>query len=113
MEHLIDDVLPEFGPGGTALWDSLYRPGLRQSDIDLVREACRMKDRLDILNNITSGDAETWAHIADGDANMILVLDNAMVEQRQSVNTFRLLLQDIEKRVGGEESADEDPFAGL
>lgn len=50
------------GPGGKALWSAITR---QHKDLDAAQkvqllEACRAKDRLDKLDAVLSGDAQTW-----------------------------------------------------
>jgi hypothetical protein len=60
----------------------------------LAGEAARLADRLDGLNQLLSGDIDTWVRLREIDGTDVanLVIDSAAAEARQTANTLRLLL---------------------
>jgi hypothetical protein len=51
--------------GGRALWDSIVADNeLDAAQMVQLLEACRAKDRLDKLDEILSGDADTWSRLS-------------------------------------------------
>ncbi|GLB62675.1 hypothetical protein NCCP2495_05530 [Dietzia sp. NCCP-2495] len=110
-------MVDEFGPGGTELHGALSRPDDEYSTTSLVVEAARIKDRLDRLHALTSGDADSWCRVfrSDFDGELVLKLDTAVSEQRQLTTVFRQLLAEIERRQGDDGGAGDggDDLAGL
>ena len=104
----------EFGRGGRRLFAQLSAPGNDAATDALVVEACRAKDRLDRLNQITSGDEDSWARVFSGEGELVLKLDTAVSEQRQLSTVFRQLLAEVQRRQGSHVSdGEEDGLAGL
>lgn len=76
----------------------------------LLEEACRIADRLDRLDALLVGDADTWArldHRRDGTTEV--VVDSALTEARQQALALRQLLASIPEK----ESGDDDPDSWL
>lgn len=109
--------MDEFGPGGAELYGALFRPEDEYSTTALVVEAARIKDRLDRLHSLTSGDADSWCRVfrSDFDGELVLKLDTAVSEQRQLTTVFRQLLAEIERRQGDDSGVGDggDDLAGL
>lgn len=101
----------EFGPGGREIVSELLSGQDDVSTKALVIEAARAKDRLDRLNRITSGDADTWTRIFKGEGELILKMDTAVSEQRQLATVLRQLLAEIQRRQS--EQSDESEEDGL
>lgn len=72
----------------------------------LIVEAGRMKDRLDHLDRILSGDTDEWLRLeipASATYTLRVVIDGAAVEARQLATVFRQTLAEITRRQGGED----------
>ncbi|MGN0126065.1 MAG: hypothetical protein ACI38R_22715 [Rhodococcus sp. (in: high G+C Gram-positive bacteria)] len=102
-EHLppIADALKptNLGPRGEALWLSLggdtATDGARAA---LIVEACRLADQLDKLDQIISGDDATWLQLEIPEGRpikLIVPIQNAIAERRQSVTVFRHVLAQL------------------
>ncbi|GAB6901853.1 hypothetical protein [Kineosporia succinea] len=92
------DVPARLGRRGAALWvavtggvDMRGKP----AEVEILLEACRCADRLEKLDELLSGDVETWARVElprdDGDA-LLLVVSSALGEARQQQNLLKQLL---------------------
>lgn len=86
------------GPRGSALY-KLYS-GLNPADIGrilLLTEACRLTDRLDRLDAILSGDVDVWARVQlpKNESVLVLRIDSAAVEARQSANSLRQIVAQL------------------
>jgi hypothetical protein len=83
------------GAGGRVLWDAV----VADNELDAAQkvqllEACRAKDRLDKLDGILAGDADTWArlaHHARDDVYEIRV-DAALAQANATANQMKQLL---------------------
>ncbi|WP_378735503.1 hypothetical protein [Nocardia brasiliensis] len=72
----------------------------------LIVEAARVADRLDVLNDLLTGDERLWLRLADGrDGTLDIRVDGALAEARQQANTLRQLLAEIRRQ--GDDTADE------
>jgi len=62
----MSDVPAELDAGGSALWalTTEAHPSLDAAQSVTLLEACRAKDRLDKLDDVLRGDAETWMRLA-------------------------------------------------
>lgn len=85
----------ELGKGGKALWRSIAA----DHDLDIMQrvqleEACRAKDRLDKLDLILRGDAETWATITHRTQtdDYELKIDDALAKANATANLMKQLL---------------------
>lgn len=87
---------PTFGPGGSALWESITdaHPDLDAVQLVQLTEACRMKDRLDKLDELLRGDVAAWADLVDGTdgESMVLVINGALDKANTTANTMKQLL---------------------
>lgn len=100
-------VTPELGKRGRLLWtelaegDAELRPGERV----LVEEACRLADRLDVLDRLLRGDDDAWVrlHSVNEDGSIVkVVLNNALAEARQQQIALKQLLAELrQSRAGG------------
>lgn len=98
----------EFGTSGQALWSHLHVDGDSTDTTVLVREACRIADRLDRLAEAAGGDG-LFDLVEKRDGVVQVVVDSALSEARQQANALRLILNDIAKRrdvVGGGDEPD-------
>lgn len=88
--------MSEFGPGGTALWRAVTKAHTSLDQVQLVQltEACRMKDRLDKLDELLRGDASAWMSIDDGAGGKpsVLVITAALDKANTTANTMKQLL---------------------
>ncbi len=83
------------GPGGRALWRAVTKDHALDA-IQLVQltEACRAKDRLDKLDLILNGDAETWVTITHRaqTEDYELKIDDALGKANATANLLKQLL---------------------
>lgn len=86
------------GPG-KAVYEALVQPGMDFADLSLCEEAGRLRDRLDRLQKIISGDEEDWARIVKTSGEtLVLRIDGALLEARQLTTVYRQLIGDIKRR---------------
>ena len=87
--------MTEFGPGGQRLWDAItaaHEELDAQQEVQLT-EACRMKDRLDKLDELLRGDVGAWATIEDLDGRpSVLVISSALDKANATANVMKQLL---------------------
>ena len=87
--------MTEFGPGGQRLWDAItaaHEELDAQQEVQLT-EACRMKDRLDKLDELLRGDVGAWATIEDFDGRpSVLVISSALDKANATANVMKQLL---------------------
>lgn len=71
----------------------------------LIVEAGRMKDRLDQLDRVLSGEDDFWLDVMEdhGGDRLVVVVDKALAESRQLATVFRQTLAEIQRRQGGED----------
>lgn len=98
------------GPGGKAMWQDLTKG--REYDAAwaaLIEEACRMKDRLDKMHRLISGDISSWARIEQPDnaegRYLLLIFDDAVAEARQQANALRQIITSLKLGQANEKSA--------
>ena len=103
--------------GSQALFDSLFSDGDPESIRTLAIEAVRTWNRLCTLNDVVSGDAETWMRLVTDDGGEIAVtIDAALSAARTQASSYRLLLEQILRQKGGAgfvPTANNDDLAGL
>lgn len=84
---------------GKAVYEALVQPGMDFADLSLCEEAGRLRDRLDRLQKIISGDEEDWARIVKTSGEtLVLRIDGALLEARQLTTVYRQLIGDIKRR---------------
>ncbi len=83
------------GPGGRALWKSIAD----EHELDAAQqvqltEACRAKDRLDKLDTLLRGEAETWARLVHNlrTDDYELKIDAALSAANATANLMKQLL---------------------
>jgi hypothetical protein len=91
--------LPRLGARGLALWrDVTAAAALKPAELEILLEACRIADRLETLDELLSGGAESWARIQlprDEDGELVLVVSGALSEARQQQNIFKQLIASL------------------
>lgn len=106
--------MPDFGPRGRELFDSLHADADDAALTALEVEAARIVDRLDRLEAVLSGDVDCWLRLAEGrDGAIVVRVDAALSEARQQATVLRQLLVEITRRRGGSGDDDDDPLADL
>ena len=83
------------GVGGSALWrDVAGKYELDAAQTVQLTEACRMKDRLDKLDELLRGDVACWSTILfDLDGTPVsLRIDGALAQANTTANTMKQLL---------------------
>lgn len=83
------------GPGGRSLWKGIAdEHELDPVQVAQLTEACRMKDRLDKLNDLLRGDVATWAEVEldRGGEPVSLRIDGAAKLANETANGMKQLL---------------------
>ena len=82
------------GVGGSALWrDIVGKYDLDAAQTVQLTEACRMKDRLDKLDDLLRGDVSCWASLVrDLDGTVSLRIDGALAQANTTANTMKQLI---------------------
>jgi hypothetical protein len=86
---------PGLGSGGKRLWkDITDLHELDPMQTVQLTEACRAKDRLDLLDQILRGDVDTWAFIRvnDNSDEASLIIDDALAKANSTANLLKQLL---------------------
>lgn len=107
-----------FDDSGEALWQGLFTPTLDSAQLVLLTEACRIVDRLDKLDSLITGDAESWIDIiatrADPEIAEV-VINKPLAEARQQALVLKQLLAELRQvRAAGasdEEGGEDDELA--
>lgn len=60
-----------------------------------LEEACRIKDRLDKLDQILRGDVSFWAEVIEERGTVTVRVDSALSEARQQANQMKQLLTSL------------------
>lgn len=82
-------------PGGQRLWQAVAKGhDLDAAQLVQLEEACRAKDRLDKLNLLLTGEAETWAYIVHRARtdDYELKIDDALKQANATANLLKQLL---------------------
>lgn len=91
----MSDVPAGLGLGGTALWLAISEVHTLDAaqEVQLL-EACRAKDRLDKLDDLLRGDAETWARLTHNlrTEDYELKIDDALAKANVTANLLKQLL---------------------
>ncbi|MGF7125023.1 hypothetical protein [Rhodococcus sp. BE178] len=93
----------ELGDGGAKIFDQLATPTDPYELTALIVEAGRIKDRLDQLHRLMTGEEELWMRLVPtrGDSEVLEIrIESAAQEARQLATVFRQMLADIERRRG-------------
>ncbi|ORL01555.1 hypothetical protein [Prescottella equi] len=103
---------------GRRLYESLHKDDEPYELTAMIVEAARIKDRLDELDRVLSGDADVWMRLDEvrGNGDVLEIrIDSAMQESRQQANTLRQLLGEIrrQKDAAGGDGDDYDPLDDL
>lgn len=91
---------PVTGPvtRGVTLWREMNGDQLPPPARVLLEEACRIADRLDRLDKLLDGDAESWVSLVEqrGDPErQIVVIDRPLAEARQQAVALKQLIAEI------------------
>lgn len=83
----------------------------------LIVESCRIKDRLDMLNLVLTGNEDVWMRLANvrGSDDLLEVrIDSAATEARQLATVFRQMLAEVKRRRDEDDNPDDgDPLDDL
>lgn len=110
------DEADDLGTAGRRLFDSLHDDTDPYSLTVMVVEACRIKDRLDQLDRILSGEEELWLRLvaSRGEAEVLEIrCDSALQESRQLATVLRQLLAEIRRLKDASDSGEYDPLDDL
>lgn len=82
------------GSGGSWLWSEITEAhDLDATQLVQLTEVCRMKDRLDKLDAVLSGDEDAWMRLGTSEGDeLTLVVDDALVKANQTANQMKQLL---------------------
>lgn len=81
--------------GGRALWDAITEAHeLDATQLVQLEEACRAKDRCDRLDQILSGDVDTWATVMHNarTEDYEIKIDAALTQANATANLMKQLL---------------------
>jgi len=102
---------------GRRLWATLVADrDLSGGHRTLAEEACRIADRLDVLDRILAGDVDTWLTVRvprDDSGVLTLVVNGALAEARQQANTMRALVAGLPLKDGDDDPTADSFVAGL
>jgi hypothetical protein len=85
----------DLGPGGRSLWDAVTEVHELDAGQQVqLLEACRAKDRLDRLDRVLSGDADTWMTLTHRlqTEDYELKIDAALAQANATANLMKQLL---------------------
>jgi hypothetical protein len=86
------------GPDGRQLWTEVIADGpLGPPERTLLREACRLVDRLDKLDRYLRGERDSWLRVRidlDGE-DLTLTIDKALSEARQQAVALKQILGEL------------------
>jgi hypothetical protein len=98
--------------GSAAMWAELHEDGDPADLTALIVEACRIKDRLDLLD--ASLGLDGILRLVEKDDRIVEVrVDNALAEARQQAGRLQTLLNDIRNRREGVGGDEDDGLADL
>jgi hypothetical protein len=83
---------------GEQLWKDLRGDSLSPELRVLLEEACRIADRLDNLDGLISGDADSWVSLVEdrGDPErQYVVIDKPLAEARQHALALKQLITEL------------------
>lgn len=86
------------GPGGRTLWAGMVKDReFTASELAQLEEACRAKDRLDKLDEVLRGEAETWMRLTHRlrTEDYELVIDDALTKANTTATSLRQLLASL------------------
>lgn len=86
------------GGKGRRLWrEMLELAQFNPAERVILEEACRIADRLDVLDKVLSGDASGWMRlkVSQDGAEVTVTLDNALSEARQQANVLKQLVASL------------------
>lgn len=95
----------DLAEGGRALWTELAPGGQAgPGELTIIIEACRIRDRLDKLNRLLTGDANDWLELQEvkGHEGIAeIVIDKSLSEARQQALALKGLLAELRQMRGG------------
>lgn len=107
----------ELGRGGQQLFEELAIESDSYELTALIVEACRIKDRLDHLHRILTGDEDIWLRLIPSRGNIEVLeirVDSAAQESRQLATVFRQMLAEVQRRrADDDDSGEYDPLDDL
>lgn len=102
---------------GLRLYDSLHDDSDPYWLTAMILETSRIKDRLDLLHRLNSGDEDLWFHLAPtrGDGDVLEIkIDSGLQEARQLAAVLRQMLTEIRRHKDVESEPDnDDDLAGI
>jgi hypothetical protein len=95
----------DLAEGGRALWAELAPGGQAgPGELSVITEACRIRDRLDKLNRLLTGDANDWLELQEvkGHEGIAeIIIDKSLSEARQQALALKGLLAELRQMRGG------------
>jgi hypothetical protein len=106
------------GSAGARLWQALTEGReLTAGNAVLAEEACRIKDRLDTLDKLLSGDKATWFSLRDahreGEDVIHVVVNSVLSEARQQANVLRQIVAGLPVKGDNDDTGAADFLADL
>jgi hypothetical protein len=91
-----------FGRRGQKLWTDLNDGTRGPGEIALIEEACRIADRLDILDRVLTGDQSAWMTLRSDDdgTETVIVIDQVLTQARMHATTLRGLVAELRQSAG-------------
>lgn len=78
----------QFAPRGARIWSAYCEHADGEAALALLEEICRTADRLDRLDALLTGEADSWCRLAEGQDGVELHIDQALSEARQQAQAF-------------------------
>lgn len=99
-----------FGARGEKLWMAHCAQVEGERGLVLLEEACRIADRLDLLDRLLKGEDKLWCQLSEGrDGDLEVRVDGALMEARQQANVLRQILTSLPIE-GGDDGGDADAW---
>jgi hypothetical protein len=99
-----------FGERGARLWEAHCAQVEGERGLVLLEEACRIADRLDLLDRLLKGEERLWCHLVEArDGDLEIRVDGALMEARQQANVLRQILTSLPLE-GGDDDGDADSW---
>lgn len=99
-------IPPRFGERGERLWRAHCAQVEGERGLVLLEEACRIADRLDLLDRLLKGEERLWCVITEArDGDLEIRVDGALMEARQQANVLRQILTSLPLE-GGDDDDD-------
>lgn len=104
----------EFGPAGQELWDAVTAGGdLAPLSVGLLREACRIVDRLRALHRRLRGDGEWLELVYEGGTVFHVDVTDVLKEARAQAMAYKNLVTELRQSGAGARAGGQTPVASV